>query len=425
MLTGAVVAQPPAFGIAALDDWAKIPADYDAVGWTCKIDDQGRFRLEVGEMRPGLSQLRLKVCHTSGATTDFAFDYEVDSRGKPNVDVFRYRLPLDEAVAAYAAGDRAKVRALADELQRRFPDVPEVHRKASHLLSLLEAGPPRALSELPAKNGWVSITGARFRSASTGWGPPLRDQVPVEKPGQCFLQVGGKFFEQGLYAHAPSKHELELDGKWARFRSAYGLQDGHSGLGGLRGAWRRQGTVPLAAGQGSGVAKARCGCPGRQLAGVVGGRRRGWKQQRLGRVDLAAVAAVGQGASVAVRPGGSTRGKLPNPKRWECGGHRTANGFCRALRPGCSGKPSARSWIRMERHARAGNRTVEPNELMELEPQAHFQAVAQDPFGQFARRKSAEDRSEDNFVHAAAHVVSRNKFSCVAIIVFVQITNLS
>ena len=114
-------------------------------------------------------------------------------------------------------------------MQRRFPDVPEVHRKASHLLRLLEAGPPRALSELPVENAWVSITRARFRSAATGWGPPLRDQVPVEQPGQCFLQVGGKFFEQGLYAHAPSKYELELDGKWARFRSAYGLQDGHPG----------------------------------------------------------------------------------------------------------------------------------------------------------------------------------------------------
>ncbi len=229
LLTGAVVARPPAFGIVALDDWAKIPADYDAVGWTCKIDDSGRFRLEVGEMRPGLSQLRLKVCHANGATSNFAFDYEVDSRGKPNVDVFRCRFALDEAMAAYAAGDRAKVQALAAELQRRFADLPEVHGKVSHLLKLIEAGPPLALSDLPAENGWVSITRARFRSASTGWGAPLRDEVPMEVHGQCFLQVGGKFFEQGLYAHAPSKFELELDGKWARFRSAYGLQDGHPG----------------------------------------------------------------------------------------------------------------------------------------------------------------------------------------------------
>ena len=47
LTAGAVVARPPAFGIVALDDWAKIPADYDAVGWTCKVDDRGRFRLEV------------------------------------------------------------------------------------------------------------------------------------------------------------------------------------------------------------------------------------------------------------------------------------------------------------------------------------------------------------------------------------------
>ena len=146
ILSGTIVADPPAFGIAAFDDWARIPADYDAVSWTCKINDQGKFRLEVGEMRPGLSQLRLKVCHTSGATTDFAFDYEVDSRGKPNVDIFRYGLPLQEAVAAYAAGDRRKVQALTAELKRHFPEVPEVNQKTSHLLNLIAVGPPRARS---------------------------------------------------------------------------------------------------------------------------------------------------------------------------------------------------------------------------------------------------------------------------------------
>jgi hypothetical protein len=229
ILTGAIVAQPPAFGIAAFNDWAKIPADYDAVSWTCKVDEKGRFRLEVGELRPGLSQLRLKVCHTSGTTTDFAFDYEVDDHGKPDVDVFRYRLPLSEALSAYAAGDRARVQALSAELQRRFSTVPDVQRKASHLLRLLEAGSPQALAELPAKDGWVAISWAKFRRASTGWGPPLRDQVPLEGPGQCFLQVGGKFFDRGLYAHAPSTYELGLAGNWARFRSDYGLQDGHSG----------------------------------------------------------------------------------------------------------------------------------------------------------------------------------------------------
>ncbi len=229
ILTGAVVAWPQAFGIAAFDDWEKIPADYDAVSWTCKVDHDGRFRLEIGEMRPGRSQLRLKVCHVSGATSDFAFVYDVDAHGRPNVEGFSYRLLLEEAVAAYAARDTAKTRTVAETLQRKFAAVPEVRQKAGHLLTLLAAGPPEVLSALPAKDGWVPISRARFRSASTGWGPPLVDQVPVEPPAQCFLQVGGQVFTQGLYAHAPSRYAIDLDGKWTRLRSSYGLQDGHPG----------------------------------------------------------------------------------------------------------------------------------------------------------------------------------------------------
>jgi hypothetical protein len=91
VLAGVVRARPPAFGIAALNDWRKIEADYDAVGWTCKVEGNGRFRLEIGEMRPGWSQLRLQVCHTSGAKTELKFDYEVDSHGMPKLSVFEPR----------------------------------------------------------------------------------------------------------------------------------------------------------------------------------------------------------------------------------------------------------------------------------------------------------------------------------------------
>jgi hypothetical protein len=193
------------------------------------VDSGGRFRLEIGEMRPGLSQLRLRVCHRNGTTSRYAFDYQVDSQGRPDVNVFRYTLPLEEAVAAYAAADRANAQTLARELERRFAEVPQVRRKAAQLLALMAATPPQLLAALPATDGWVSISQAAFATATTGWGPPLRDQVPLEKPGQCFLQVGGQFFERGLYAHAPAKYALQLDGNWSRLRGDCGLQDGHSG----------------------------------------------------------------------------------------------------------------------------------------------------------------------------------------------------
>lgn len=229
VLTGKVAAKPQALGLAAFNDWAKIPDNYDAVSWTCPVADDGRFRLEIGEMRPGLSQLRLLVCHANGTTSRFAFDYQVDAAGKPDLAIFRYRLSLDEAVEAYRRGDRARAENLAAGLKRQFPEVEEIQRKAAHLLVLLNPAPPQPLSKLPAHDGWTSITQARFRSATVGWGRPLCDEVLGEGPGDCFLQVGGQFFNRGLFAHAPAKHELDLDGRWTRFQSAFGLQDGRTG----------------------------------------------------------------------------------------------------------------------------------------------------------------------------------------------------
>jgi hypothetical protein len=55
------------------------------------------------------------------------------------------------------------------------------------------------------------------------------DEVLGQEANECFLSVNGQFFERGLFAHAPAKHELELNGKWTRFRSGFGVQDGHDG----------------------------------------------------------------------------------------------------------------------------------------------------------------------------------------------------
>lgn len=229
VLTGKVVAEPRAFGIIAYDDWKKIPADYDAVGWTCRVADDGRFRLDIGELRPGESQLRLRVCRTDGTSQEYAFDYTVDDSGKADVAPFQYRIPLDEAVKAYAAGDRQRAASLAGQLQTKFANTPEVRRKAIHLRSLVDPPTLKSLADLANSKEPVSLSSVKYRDASVGWGRPLADQVLVEPPGQCFLQVGGQFYEYGLYAHAPASYEFELAANWKRFQTACGLQDGHDG----------------------------------------------------------------------------------------------------------------------------------------------------------------------------------------------------
>lgn len=224
-LSGTAKGRPPVWALAAYDDLDRIPGDYDAVGWTCRVDGDGRFRLEVGEMRPGSSQLRIRTCHTNGATVTHRFDYTVDERRVPDLSVFRYALPLQRAVKAYLEGDREKAEALAKDLGRRFEGVEVVRRKAAHLRALLDPPKPLALSEVGPEAAEAAISRLAFEKASVGWGAARRDQVPE----QVFLQVGGAFYESGLYAHAPARHALRLDGGWKRLRSGYGLQDGHGG----------------------------------------------------------------------------------------------------------------------------------------------------------------------------------------------------
>ena len=224
-LTGSAKGRPPVWALAAYDDLGRIASDYDAVGWICTVAGDGRFRLEIGEMRPGLSQFRIRTCHTNGSTVIHAFDYTVDAQRVPDLAVFRYAIPLQRAVAACLSGDRQQTEALAKDLKQRFPGVDVVQRKAAHLLALLSPVPPQALADAEPDMSTIAIPRLAFAKASVGWGQVLRDQVPE----QCFLQVGGVFHESGLYAHAPARFVLDLGGGWKRLRTGYGLQDNTGG----------------------------------------------------------------------------------------------------------------------------------------------------------------------------------------------------
>jgi hypothetical protein len=228
ILSGHLKAQPAAFGIIAFNDSLKIPGDYDARGWVSKVDSAGRFRLSLGELQPGPYELRLQVCHLNGASSRFSFQYNVNSLGVPDLKPFAPSvLLLQRAVRAYGQGDSKEVQALTAKLEKGSSE--DVVRQAKHLLALLQPPAPQSLATIPANQKEVSVSGLQFVKESVGWGRPLRDQVLVEDVGSCFLQVDGQFFDRGLFAHAPSNYSLNLDGQWKRFKTGYGLQDGHAG----------------------------------------------------------------------------------------------------------------------------------------------------------------------------------------------------
>ncbi len=231
VLAGHLEAKPPVFGLVAYNDALTIPGDYDAKGWISAVDASGRFELSVGELAPGPYELRLQPCHTNGPTSRFSFKYTVSPQGVPDLKPFSPSVfVLQRAVKAYARRDISQVETLTGELAKQSREAGElVVRQARHLRSMLQPSAPQSLSEVPADQKQVGVSGLQFVEQSVGWGRPLRDQVLIEGASSCFLQVDGQFHERGLFAHAPSNYALDLRGKWRRLTSGYGLQDGHSG----------------------------------------------------------------------------------------------------------------------------------------------------------------------------------------------------
>ncbi len=230
LLEGQLTAVPQAFGVIAYNDFKAIPSDYDAQGWVAQVNHKGEFRLSVEVLSPGDYELRLQVCHTNGATSTSTFDYTVDAAGTPNLKSFSSSaLLLQRAVQAYSHGQRKRVESILQEMEKDSSLAADQLPKARHLGALLNPAPPIPLADIPAAQKRVGLSGVQFSKRTVGWGPPLVNQVLPEAGSECFIQVGGKFHEQGIFAHAPAAYAVDLAGGWKQLSTSYGLQDGRAG----------------------------------------------------------------------------------------------------------------------------------------------------------------------------------------------------
>jgi len=87
-LSGRLSTAYPVHGVAAYNDPEHPRGDYDAVGFTADVDDQGRFELKISELRPGACELRLFGCLTTGGTARWAYQYQVNEKGEPTLNAF-------------------------------------------------------------------------------------------------------------------------------------------------------------------------------------------------------------------------------------------------------------------------------------------------------------------------------------------------
>lgn len=226
-LTGKVTADPPPYAIVGYLDPAG-GSDYDATTCTAIPDGKGRFALRCAAFKNGKAgQLRLVACQANGGRINdehFALAYTVDAAGKVDLSLFQTQTLLQPLAAAVKAGDTERIAAELKKVEQAGDvgaQVLEIARvlSASHKL---QPGPTPA----EAEGDLCRLSNAKWESAKVGYHRPTVNRLPNES---LVLAVGGQLFARGIYAHAPSRHEYDLGGRWKKLTGQVGLASGNSG----------------------------------------------------------------------------------------------------------------------------------------------------------------------------------------------------
>lgn len=229
-LTGRLSKGKPAVaGIVAYNDPQSVSSDYDASGWTSKVDADGNFRLSIADLQPGGYDLRLRAIGGTGATKYFSFSYQVNERGMAKVDSLVEWLWLARARDAFRAKDKQRLSDISDEAQKTLPNADLLREKLSHYQYLLANDELQPLAAVPPGVKDISLASVMWEEAKVGWGPALRNQVLADGDDSGLLTVGGRFFAPGFYGHAPARHAFRLAKQWQSVSTRFGLQDGHDG----------------------------------------------------------------------------------------------------------------------------------------------------------------------------------------------------
>jgi hypothetical protein len=225
VVTGRVESTPAAYAMVAYHDLMQHHMDYDATSWVSPIDNDGRFEVHVGALKPGWYELRLRCYLVNGDRDQLEYHFMLGPSLK--IPVHKLKQQTLYALHAKPAIDARDPQALLAAIEKlgSFNDVYYRRTKAYHRLMTRKDTEQQALSALGDDVRKVPLSSVKWESATVGWEEPARDCVPEKKP----LESGEQFHETGLYAHAISSYIYNLDGKWKRFASGYGLQNLNEG----------------------------------------------------------------------------------------------------------------------------------------------------------------------------------------------------
>ncbi|MCF7847486.1 MAG: NPCBM/NEW2 domain-containing protein [Kiritimatiellales bacterium] len=196
--------------------------DYDAKAYLVEARPGGNFSTDLALPKDGEYNLKIKTYFNNGVKSTFGFDYilkdgqvDGDSLGKD----YRWK----RAKHAFGQKDAAALRKLMPQIEK---DDPETAQQTKRFLQVAEQWEGFTTPAHVAHNKkTISLSSTRWDAAKTGWLIPSFDGVmdPEGKRIQPLWSAKGKC-PQGLYAHPDSSYGYNLDGKWKKLKTRFGIQ---------------------------------------------------------------------------------------------------------------------------------------------------------------------------------------------------------
>jgi hypothetical protein len=150
---------------------------------------------------------------------------KVNRRGDPNVAELNGAWLLGRVESAVLANDPSAAELINRDAIQKAPTA-ELRGKLQVLHDLLD--PPAPIDLATAKQKTVYLSDAKWLSAQVGWGQVARNVYDREQAhrNSIYLELKGKFYPKGLYAHSASTYVFELGRKWKTLTATVGLRDG-------------------------------------------------------------------------------------------------------------------------------------------------------------------------------------------------------
>lgn len=159
---------------------------------------------------PGQYVLRLIYLFTNSQTREMTRVINLDNEGKVEIiDPMRFLLRADPK-----------------KLEQRLLKAPSSsvnEIKLNILKGILNPVEPIVLKTCTDSS--IYLSDAKWESAKVGYEQPARNYFNLETENNFFLQLDGKLYCKGLYAHSTSSYVFDLDQKWKTLSATIGLRD--------------------------------------------------------------------------------------------------------------------------------------------------------------------------------------------------------